>query len=86
MYVIFAFQSRAQAMRLYSELKRAGIGSVIINTPREISVGCGLSVKIYESALAAAKQVFAVAAYDAFLGAYRLFNEHRGTSVQRIDL
>ena len=42
---IGAFRSRQQVMRFDSALRRAGIRSQVISTPRDVSVGCGLSVK-----------------------------------------
>ena len=42
---IAAFRSRQQVMRFDSALKRAGLSSGIISTPREVSLGCGLSVQ-----------------------------------------
>lgn len=42
---IGAFRSRQQVMRFDGALRRAGIASQIISTPREISIGCGLSVQ-----------------------------------------
>ena len=41
---IAAFRSRQQVMRFDSTLRKAGIHSEIVSTPREVSVGCGLSV------------------------------------------
>lgn len=41
---IAAFRSRQQVMRFDSALRKAGIHSEIVSTPREVSVGCGLSV------------------------------------------
>ena len=41
---IAAFRSRQQVMRFDSALRRAGIHSEIVSTPRDVSVGCGLSV------------------------------------------
>lgn len=42
---IGAFRSRQQVMRFDSALRRAGIHSQVISTPRDVSVGCGLSVQ-----------------------------------------
>ena len=42
---ISAFRSRQQVMRFDSALRRAGIHSQVISTPRDVSVGCGLSVR-----------------------------------------
>jgi len=41
---IAAFRSRQQVFRFDSALRRSGINGRIISTPREIQVGCGLSV------------------------------------------
>ncbi len=42
---IAAFRSRQQVFRFDSALKRNGIHTQIISTPREIQVGCGLSLQ-----------------------------------------
>ena len=42
---IAAFRSRQQVMRFDSALRRAGIRSEVISTPREVALGCGLSVR-----------------------------------------
>ena len=42
---IGAFRSRQQVMRFDSALRRAGIRSQVISTPKDVSVGCGLSVR-----------------------------------------
>ena len=55
-FVLASFRSRTQVMYFNRILNGAGIKSEIINTPREIAIGCGLSVKIAKSDLAAAQQ------------------------------
>jgi len=42
---IGAFRSRQQVMRFESVLKRRGVRVSVISTPRDVSVGCGLSVR-----------------------------------------
>ena len=42
---IGSFRSRQQVMRFEAALRRAGIRSQVISTPRDVSVGCGLSVR-----------------------------------------
>ena len=42
---IAAFRSRQQVMRFDAALRRAGIASQVVSTPRDVSVGCGLSVR-----------------------------------------
>lgn len=68
-YVIFAFSSRAQAMKFYENARRVAPCSVI-NTPREASVGCGLSVKTNGEYYAALYSVLTGGGYDSFLGVF----------------
>ena len=42
---IAAFRSRTQVLRMEDALKRAGLNAGVISTPREVSIGCGLSVR-----------------------------------------
>ena len=42
---IAAFRSRQQVLRLEAALKREGLGVRVISTPREVALGCGLSVR-----------------------------------------
>lgn len=40
-----AFRSRTQVLRLEEALRRAGLTAGVISTPREVAMGCGLSVR-----------------------------------------
>ena len=44
-----AFRSRTQVLRMENALHRAGLSAGVIATPREIAVGCGLSVRFEEN-------------------------------------
>ena len=44
-YAIAAFRSRSQVFMFEDALRRAGIHGTIVSTPREVSMGCGLSVR-----------------------------------------
>ncbi len=44
-YGIAAYRSRQQVMKINDLLRRNGISSSVVSTPREISAGCGLSVR-----------------------------------------
>ena len=45
-YVIIAFRSRTHTIKFAEELRKRGIPSEIVNTPKQAYVGCGLSVKV----------------------------------------
>lgn len=42
---IASFRSRQQVLKFESALRREGIRASIITTPRDVAVGCGLSVR-----------------------------------------
>ena len=42
---IASFRSRQQVLKFESALRRAGVRVSIITTPRDVSVGCGLSIR-----------------------------------------
>lgn len=45
LFGIAAFRSRQQVMHFEGALRRAGLNVKIISTPRDVAVGCGLSVQ-----------------------------------------
>ena len=44
-FAIAAFRSRQQVMRFEDALRRNGLKVGIVTTPREVAMGCGLSVR-----------------------------------------
>ena len=42
--IIAVFSNRNQAMQFASNLKRMGVNSKTVNTPRELSTSCGISI------------------------------------------
>ncbi len=42
---VAAFRSRQQVMRFENVLRRAGLNVRVISTPRDVAIGCGLSVE-----------------------------------------
>lgn len=44
-YGIASFRSRQQVFAFESALKRAGVHTQVVSTPREVALGCGLSVR-----------------------------------------
>jgi len=79
---IAAFRSRTQVLRLEDALRRAGLDAGVISTPREVAMGCGLSVRF---SLAQTPQVLAVYRRlnpGALVGFYRV--DHHGTRQMRL--
>lgn len=67
-YVIVAFRSRAHTVKFHEYLRRNGIPSEIVNTPKEAGVGCGLSVKISKERLPLIKNLVYSLKISSFAG------------------
>lgn len=50
-FYIIAFRSRYHALSYSSELKKRGINCLIMSTPKELAVGCGLSLRFNKEVL-----------------------------------
>lgn len=50
-YVILGFISRNDALKCANFLNREKIYNIVVSTPSEFKIGCGLSVKIKQSML-----------------------------------
>ena len=70
---IAAFRSRTQVLRLEDALRRAGIDAGVISTPREVAMGCGLSVR------------FELADYPSVVSVYRRLNSGALIGFYRVD-
>ncbi len=55
---IAAFRSRQAVLRFDDQLRKAGIPTQIITTPRAISMGCGLSIRFDQRALPSAMEIY----------------------------
>ena len=69
---IAAFRSRQQVMRFDAALRRAGIRSQVISTPRDVSIGCGLSVRFDLSDTAAVYEIFRQVRPSNLIGFYQV--------------
>lgn len=46
-YLLAAMKSRTDALSVQEKLRARGVRAVVIPTPKQVNVGCGLSVKTY---------------------------------------
>lgn len=70
MYYIYSFRSRSESMNFFDDLKNAGIFARLISTPRSISIGCGLSVKIPPENIELANSIMNKCTYKTHLGVF----------------
>ncbi len=83
-YIIVAFRSRAHTVKFYEYLRRNGVASEIINTPKEAGVGCGLSVKIAKERLALVKNIVRSLNISSFAGFFIYKNTGGNRSIRTI--
>ena len=69
---IAAFSSRQQVMRFDSALRRKGLHADIISTPRDVALGCGLSVQFDLSDTPAVMETYRQARPGSLIGFYRV--------------
>ena len=75
---IAAFRSRSQTMRLFQAAKNSGIPCSVINTPREASIGCGISLYYCPEHHRAVYNLYSGGNYDALIGFYRMEKDVNG--------
>mgnify|MGYP003451137118 CR=1 FL=1 len=80
---IAAFRSRQQVMRFESALRRAGIRSQVISTPRDVSIGCGLSVRFELEDFDRVEAVYRQLRPSNLIGFYRVERSGQGRAAVR---
>ena len=80
---IAAFRSRTQVLRMEDALRRAGLSAGVISTPREVAIGCGLSVRFELGDVQQVLQVYRRLNPSALVGFYRV--DGYGTRAMRLS-
>jgi len=75
---IAAFRSRQQVLRFESALKKAGVKAGVITTPRDVSIGCGLSVRFSLEDEAAVKEMYHRTRPTNLIGFYQVIRQGPG--------
>ena len=83
-YVIVSFRSRAHTVKFHEFLRRNGISSEIVNTPKEAGVGCGLSVRVSKEQLSTVKKLVYLTKLSSFAGVFLYKTTSRQRSVRSI--
>ena len=83
---IAAFRSRQQVMHFERALRRAGVPTSIITTPRSVSVGCGLSVRFELRDVRDVQDVYQVAKPGNLIGFYRVERQGGHTQVTPLGI
>lgn len=82
--IIAVFGNRNQAMQFATSLKRQGVRTKTIDTPRELSVACGISIIFESSHLGRARQIvqnFSLTTAKFFIISGDLFRKYMPISI-----
>lgn len=71
-FVLMVLRSRTQVFGFKKIISGAGIDCEIVNTPKEISVGCGLSIKTEHKNLNCVKRLYSIYKPQSFVGFYNV--------------
>jgi len=70
-YGVAAFRSRQQVLRFEQTLRQQGINVRVVSTPRDISMGCGLSVRFNVEDAEKVRRALKMGDHGNLIGIYR---------------
>ena len=70
-YTLAVFRARNETITFATLLRSYKINAQIVNTPRKISVSCGISVKFSSSAQDMAQQLLQRRKFETFVGFFK---------------
>jgi len=85
-FVIASFRSRSAVQKYASALRTRGVGCRLISTPKEVAIGCGLSVRFEPSVLHTAKAEYKTGRHSGLIGFYQVSRTGSRTTVQPIGV
>lgn len=81
MNIIIAFSSRNASMCFTEALRKGGVPSTLVNTPRDLSLGCGISVSVETRFTSKVQELLRVTDKRSYLGTYKLMKSGNKTVV-----
>lgn len=82
--IIAVFGNRNHTMQFASYLKRLGIRCKTINTPRELTVSCGISIVFLERDLQRVRGLIYQLKLSSYLGMYLVLSDNVFTKYKKI--
>ena len=82
-YGVAAFRSRSQVLAFEAVLRREGIPVQIVSTPRDVSMGCGLSVRFSRQDVHSVIRLLRQVNTGNLIGLYRV--EYNGSGKPRLS-
>ncbi len=69
-YIIIVFRARTETLSFANILRGYGVPFQIINTPRNLNLSCGISVKIPSNKRDIAEEILRRRKFESFAGIY----------------
>lgn len=82
-FAIASFRSRQQVLKFEGALRRSGIHAEVITTPRDVAVGCGLSIRFELADAARVTEVYQQLRPSNLIGFYRVERTNGQRTVTR---
>ena len=80
---IASFRSRQQVLKFESALRRSGVRVSVITTPRDVAVGCGLSIRFDLNDYDEVQSIYQQLRPSNLIGFYRVEREDQRRAVSR---
>jgi|LGVE01.1.fsa_nt_gb hypothetical protein len=71
-YIIIVFKNRNNTLKFYNMLKRAGVASSVMATPKGTNINCGICVKTDKKNFAVTKGLLLRSGASGFVGFYKI--------------
>ncbi|NLO84176.1 MAG: DUF3343 domain-containing protein [Clostridiales bacterium] len=80
---IASFRSRQQVLKFEGALRRAGIKVSVITTPRDVAVGCGLSIRFELGDYSRVSEIYNQLRPSNLIGFYQVVRDDHQRTVTR---
>ena len=82
-FAIASFRSRQQVLKFEGALRRGGVHAEVITTPRDVAVGCGLSIRFDLTDAARVMEIYQQLRPSNLIGFYRVERTNGQRTVTR---
>lgn len=72
MYILVTFRSRNHTMAFFQIVRSYGVRAQVVQTPRQVQVSCGTSIRIPYEDLNTALDILKRRKFDTFVGVYEV--------------
>ena len=84
-FAIASFRSRSAVQKFAAALRRRGVPCRLVSTPKEVAIGCGLSVRFDPGALNSALAEYRSGGHGALIGFYQVSRVGSRTTVRPVS-